>query len=150
MITPLIKDSYLSVIQNSLGTNMFKNFYALVDGEKKDIVDNGNISCAYYASTILVMFNLIKRTHVTVLSTVKDMEDSGWTQTELSKAKLGDVLVWEAVDFGKNGTHKHIGFFVGESKAISNNSKLGIPSVHDINFDEERKIEKILTNKILD
>lgn len=40
-IKPLTFDTYLAVIENSVGSYMFKNLYISVNGEKKMRMDNG-------------------------------------------------------------------------------------------------------------
>lgn len=141
MIKPLIFDSYITAIKNSVGSNTFKNFYALVDGEKKDILENGNLSCAIFVSNILNMFGLIKSPHVTVVSTIKDIESFGWTK--VSELKVGAIILWESVDFGATGFHSHLGFYIGDNKAISNSPELGCPIEHSFDFEGKRKIDGI-------
>ncbi|MEK7103397.1 MAG: hypothetical protein AAB870_03560 [Patescibacteria group bacterium] len=146
-VIPLIFDTYLAIIKNSLGSIMFRNFYAKVDGKKTDIMRNGELSCALYVSSLLVLFKFIGKVHGTVDSTVKDMKESGWK--EIKKPKIGSVIVWESMDFGDNDIHKHIGFFVDGDKAISNSYRLGYPVEHSWDFDSQRKVEIILWNPML-
>lgn len=155
-ITPLTYGSYMAVIKNSVGAKMFRNFYALINGQKKDILENGELSCAFFASTILHLFKLIKEPHTTVASTIKDMEESGWYK--IKKIKQGSVLIWEALESFEKGEVKryfrHIGFYVGDDKAISNSSRLGMPKVHHLTYgirDDKpvRKIEAIYWHKKL-
>jgi hypothetical protein len=138
---------YLAVIKNSIGSKLFRNFYAKVNGKKEDIMRNGDLSCAFYASSILALFKLIKEVHGTVDSTVKDLKKAGWEET--NKPLIGSVLVWEKIDFKNSGPHKHIGFFIGNNKAISNSFKLGYPIEHHWTFKDQRKVEMILRNKKL-
>lgn len=138
-VEPIIIDTYLAVIKNSIGSNMFRNNYAKVDGDKKDIVEDGELSCAFYVSSILIISKLIKGIHATVSGTVRDMMSSGWI--EIDEPKIGCVVVWEKIEFENDGIHSHIGFYIGNDKAISNNYKSGQPYEHDYRF---RKIEKIL------
>jgi hypothetical protein len=140
-ITPLIRDTYLAVIKNSVGTKMFRNFFVRTGGRKTDVMRNGDLSCAFYVSAALAMFKLIKEGHCTVDSTVNDLRRSGWV--EVKKPRPGDVLVWEAADFGAGEEHKHIGFYVGAKRAVSNNSRRGYPAEHDPTFGGKRKIEAI-------
>ncbi|MFH1170331.1 MAG: hypothetical protein V1704_02130 [Candidatus Vogelbacteria bacterium] len=142
-VIPLIADTYLAVIKNSLGSKMFRNLYAKVDGKKEDITRNGELSCAFYVSSILALSKQIKEIHVTVDSTVKDLKKSGWKISQ--KPKVGSVLVWEKVNFGNNDVHKHIGFYIGDRKAVSNNYQCGYPVKHNWIF-TNRKIEMILWN----
>ena len=143
----IIPDTYLAVIKNSIGSNLFRNLYAKVNGKKTDITANGELSCAFYVSSILLLFKFIKEGHATVDSTVKDLKQSGWKK--IKKPKIGSIIVWEKKDFGNNNIHKHIGFFIGNNKAVSNSYKLCYPVEHHFIFNGKRKIELILWNQKL-
>ena len=143
-IIPLVFDTYLVVIKNSIGSKLFRNFYAKVGGKKTDIMRNGELSCAFYVSSVLTLLKLIKEVHGTVDSTIKDLKESGWKK--INKPKIGSILVWEKIDFGDGDIHKHIGFFIGRNKAISNSYKLGYPIEHSWNFNTKRRVDAILWN----
>ena len=86
---------------------------------------------------------------MTVKSTLIDLEDFGWYK--ISKVKPGAVLMWEEFDFGDGDLHEHIGFYIGNNKAISNDYKTGRPKLHDYKFDKKnRAIETIWWHKKLD
>lgn len=144
-IEPLIFDTYLAMVKNSVGSKLFRNFYAKINGKKTDVAREGNLSCAFYVSSILLLFGFIKNIHATVDSTAKDLKKSGWAQ--IDKPKVGSVLIWEELVSGNGDAHKHIGFFIGNNTAISNSSKLGYPIKHNWNFNAKRNVEVILWNK---
>lgn len=166
-VIPLFFETYLALVKNSAGAKTFRNSYAEVGppatpvsglarragGKKKDILENGGLSCAFFVSSILIICGLIKDIHATVGGTQKDMEKSGWIK--IRKPKIGSVIVWEAVEFSKqSGAHKHIGFYVGKNKAISNHHKKGFPVVHHWTFGEKngkegRRVEAVYWNKKL-
>lgn len=116
--------TYLSVIKNSQGSKAFRHFYSLAEGKKKDILKDGRASCAYFVSSILHNFKLIKTPHTTVGGLLKDMAGSGWTLVD--HPMPGAVLVW-----GKDGRPTHIGFCLYPRKAISNSSRLRYPVCHN-------------------
>lgn len=118
VIKPLLFETYLAMINNAVGSQMFKNGYASIDGIKTDVLKDGELSCAIFVSSILRIFGLIDDIHATVSSTVKKMEEFGWQKTE--ELKPGCVLTWEAIDFGSGDSHSHIGFYVGQDEAVSN------------------------------
>jgi hypothetical protein len=150
MVKPLNFETYITAVKNSVGSKIFKNVFAEVDGEKKDITENGNLSCAFFVSGILIMFKMIGEIHATVNGTIRDLQNSGWVELPLdSEPKIGSVIVWEASDFGDGKMHKHLGFFVGNGKAISNNYKEGAPAEHNLKFNG-REIEKIFWNSKLE
>lgn len=143
-IIPLVFETYLAVLKNSPGSKLFRNFYAKINGKRSDIMRDGELSCAFYVSSILVLFGFIKEVHGTIDSTVQDLKKFGWK--EIKKPVIGNVLVWEAIGFGGSSIHKHIGFFIGGGKAISNSCKLGYPVEHHWTFGANRKVEMILGN----
>lgn len=142
-IQKLNHKNYLTMIENSIGTNMFRNFYVHFkdSGIEKDVMDDGDKSCAAYVSSILYLNNLIKKPHATVDSAVKDMEESGWTKTY--NPKQGDVVIWEE----KEG-YTHIGFWWSETEAISNSFIEKRPTKHDLTYGNTRKITAIYTKEI--
>ena len=151
-INPIIFDTYLAVIKNSFGSNIFRNFYAEVNGKKTDITENGNLSCAWFVSSILNLFKLIEKIHVTVTGTIDDLKRSGWKK--IKEPKVGSILVWEEMDYGKKDFHRHIGFYIGNQIAISNSSKLGYLVKHNWTFGIKknkpvRKIESTFWNNKL-
>ena len=150
---PLIFKTYISVIKNGVGSRSFSNFYVSDKRKKIDVTENGRLSCAWFASAVLSLFSFIKAPHLTVKSVEKDLLKSGWYGVK--KPKIGSVLIWEAVDFGKGDFHRHVGFYIGGGKAISNSSKLRYPVVHNWKFVDAknkkgRRVEQILWYKKLD
>jgi len=138
----LTYQNYLEMIKVSENSEMFRHVYILDNGKKKDILKNGEYSCAYYVSCILKLFDLILEIHATVEGTVKDMVKNSWQVTK--KLIPGNILVWE-----KKDGHQHIGFYLGNNKAISNSSDKGIPVIHEYTYNKKRRITKILTHEII-
>ena len=62
-VKPLFKKSYLAAIKNSEGTKIFANFYGKGGRRTLDLTKNGEFSCAYFVSSILKIFDLIKKNH---------------------------------------------------------------------------------------
>ena len=151
-IRPLLFETYLAVVKNSVGANVWRNFYADVGGRRQDIMRNGDLSCAFFVSSVLALFGFIRKPHGTVAGTIGDMERSGWRK--LRKPKAGSVLVWVELRGARGETHKHIGFYVGGGKAVSNSSMRRCPVMHHWTFGvkngkPKRKIEAIFWNKKL-
>jgi len=150
----LIRDSYLKLIQNSIGAKVWRNFYAEVDGKKKDVLKNGELSCAFFVSFVLLIFGLIKRVHFTVKGTIEDMGKSGWY--EIKKLKPGAVLLWEKQKQAAGREHYHLGFILNDKQAISNRWEKKSPIVHHLTYgikkdgSPARKIEKIFWHKKLE
>lgn len=145
-------DTYLAVIKNSVGAKIWQNSWARQGGKKFDLVKGGELSCAFFVSSILKLFNLITDVHVTVSGTIGDLEKSGWQKTK--KLKPGAVLVWEAKIDKRGESHRHIGFCLDGEIAISNSSKARKIVKHHITYGEKRgqpvrAIESIWTHKKL-
>ena len=133
--------SYLKIIKNAIGSKMFRNFYAKTSTKGEfDAFNDGEYSCAFFVSTILVIFKKISGFHGLVSHTVEDMEKSGWQKVD--EHRPGDVVVWEPIDFG-NGPVPHIGFAIGNDQAVSTSWKQKCVIEHGINFNGNRKIEAI-------
>ena len=133
--------SYLQIIRNSVGSKMFRNFYVeTTERGEFDALADGVFSCAFYVSSILVLFNKMGSVHATVQSTVADLQESGWQ--EVAEPRAGDVLVWEAIEFD-DGPNEHIGFCIGNGCAISTSLAKRTPVEHSQDFDGQRKIEQI-------
>ena len=124
----LLKPTLLKMIEGSVGTKMFRNNLFEEEGKEVDILKNGNLSCAFYVSSIFYLLKMIGGVHATVAGTVSDLLASDWKI--VSNPEAGDVIIWVADETG----HKHIGFCVGEGKSISNDSKLGYPTEHHWTF----------------
>ncbi|MDP3697211.1 MAG: hypothetical protein Q8R55_04255 [Candidatus Taylorbacteria bacterium] len=142
--------SLLAIVENSAkGDNyLFRNLYANENGKEIDVFENGGTACCGHVSWILLALELIKHPHAAVHGTVKDLISSGWH--EIKELKPGAVIVWEScvADSGLQGEKgvnlSHMGFYVGDDEAISNDSKAsGFPRRHHYTYNGTRKIEKI-------
>lgn len=112
--------SYFKAIENSAGSNLFRNLYYRIDRKTIDVLDNGDLSCANFVTTILYIFDLIKERHTTVIATIDDILKSGWY--EIKKPKKGAIILWsyKKKDDGTQGEHRHVGFYIDKKTAISN------------------------------
>ncbi len=150
-LTLLKKKSLLAILLNSVKTDnhMFRNLYARDDkGNEIDILKNGAVSCAVFDSAILLNLELIKTPHSTIQGLERDMIKSGWY--EISEPKPGAILVWERQVFEDSTSHRHIGFYIGNDEAVSNDSSAGFPRKHHYSYNGTRKIEKIYWHSDLD
>lgn len=137
-------DTFVQMVRDSVGTNMFRHMWVRRKFRQKpiDVLDDGYNSCAYYVSSVLKIFGKIGDFHATVANTVRDLKSSGWVEVE--EPEVGDVLVWEAV-LADDGWHKHLGFYVDDGLAISNSWDERVPIEHDLHFGkDQRAVELIL------
>ena len=59
------RKTLFKLIENSIGTKLFRNNYFFINGKSKDLLRNGELSCAFYVSSILYLLKLIKDVHTT-------------------------------------------------------------------------------------
>lgn len=135
------------MIKNGVGTQMFRSLFVINEkGKKLDALKNGDLACAFFVSCVLKIFSLIDYPHATVDSTIRDMLENGWHRTK--KFKPGNVLLWEKNKTGR----RHLGFYIGDNKAVSNSYKNKFPIIHHITYGKnkdgqpKRKIEEIFTH----
>lgn len=140
----LKKKSYLAMVRNAArGENhMFRNLWASVDGEVRDINKDGALSCSFFASGVLYLNKLIGDMHASVAGLERDLEASGWiVVTELRE---GAVIIWEPRTGGDGTAHRHAGFYIGDDRAISNGSNTTLmPEEHHSTYEGARAIERI-------
>jgi len=137
-----VYDSYLKMIKNSVGTKMFRNLYLDKNGRRFDATEDGELSCAYFVSNLLLIWGLISKGHATIRSTLKDMLKNGWKKLAPSDdgVRPGDVIVWEEKKFNKGRIRFHIGFYIGDKKTISHSDGVKAISCHHWTYNNKRKI----------
>ncbi len=143
-INQALYKSYLAAIKNSIGSRIFRKLYMYDKNTDRvvEVLQNGNLSCAYFVSSVLHHFGLLDGIRLNVEETAAAMKEQGW-QT-IKKPVPGSVIVWNKIYFKKSKSwHGHIGFFVGPGRAISTSSRLGVPVIHNLR-PNGRKIVEIL------
>jgi hypothetical protein len=83
-----------------------------------------------------IIFSLYK-------GTIKDLNESGWI--EIKNPHVGSIIVWDEMDFDGE-KHKHIGFYIGNKKAISNSFFKKVPTEHHWTFEGKRRGTNIFWN----
>lgn len=137
--TQHVYKSYLQAIHNAVGSNLFRNYYVSTPERGEfDALGDGDDSCAFFVSSLVLMFGKIASAHATVGSTVKDLETSGWTKLFCQEPQAGDVLVWEPLA-GVDDPAEHIGFSIGDGRAVSNSSTHKTPVEHDVHFGDAKR-----------
>ncbi len=146
-----IYKSYLKAIENSVGSKIFNTLYAKNLTTKKvyDVMDDGDLSCAYFTSGLLTLFGLIDKPHATVTTVVNKLLEAGWEKKDEDKIKPGDIIVWKNFFDNKGKEHEHIGFALDAENAVSNSAKDKEIKKHDLTFGQNddgkprRKIKAI-------
>lgn len=135
--------NYLAMINNSVGSKQYQNLWGeWENGKIEDITKGGELSCAVYVTSILKLFGLIREQKATVSSTVTRIKKEGWIAISKKEIEPGDVIVWKRNDSGS--IHPHIGFYVGNSNAVSNSTELRKIVRHSWNYSGKRKITEVL------
>lgn len=126
--------SYLKTIENSVGSPLFRNLYFRINNEMVDALDDGDLSCAVFVTSILYLCGLIKGRHTTVKSTLKDMQEFGWY--EMKEPRKGALVLWDYMrnEDGTRGTHQHVGFYIDSETAVSNDSTTRVVARHHLTF----------------
>jgi len=153
IISQRLFDSYLAMIRNSIGSKAYKNFFAEYDGELKDGLEDGKLSCAFFVSSVLAIWGAIDRPHATVDNTVKAMKKAGWRQMpENTTPEPGDVLIWEPIVVEKGDVpNEHCGFYLEVGRAVSTSFKKKEVVEHDWQFKDSggRLVTAIYRGKLL-
>lgn len=122
--------SYIALIEGSVGTNMFRHRHFFIDGRSLDVLEDGDLSCAMYVSSILYLSKLIDDLHTTVNGTIEDIENFGWYK--INTPKKGALILWgfKKKDDGTQGKHRHVGFYLDAETAVSNDSSTRVVAKH--------------------
>ncbi|KXK08103.1 MAG: hypothetical protein UZ21_OP11001000702 [Microgenomates bacterium OLB22] len=120
----LVNRNVLGQCEGAIGSTQYRHLWFEDHGVQKDIVEDGELCCAYFMSSVLHNHDLLRSVHATVKGTIADMMTSGWTMIDLPQ--IGAILHWEEFE-----GHEHIGIFVGDDKAISHSDKTRSPQKHD-------------------
>jgi len=140
----LAQKSLYAMIRNSIGSNLFRNFYCRFPEKDIDVMKNGALSCAFFVSSLTTICGLSERMHGTVQATIKDLLSHGWNfVADKEGLEICDVVIWEPQKV-EGELHSHIGFYIGNGRAVSNSSIHGVIKEHDIYFEGSRKIIQIL------
>jgi hypothetical protein len=126
----------LQLAENSCGSNLFKNFFV----NEKDILANGDLSCAWFVSTVLVMIRLLDGVSFTVNGLIARLKGSqDWVEEkfqneiQIEDLQPGDIILWNPIPF-KKGSHYHVGIYLGDEVAVSNRSLSGQPGKHGVKY----------------
>lgn len=112
---------------------MFQHFYVRrkSDGKELDTMEGGELSCAFFVSSMLAIVHLIDSAHSTVETTLARMKEAGWQQ--IDSPRPGAVVVWPEYD-----GHEHIGFVLDNDEYISNSLTKRVPHLHKLQLPDGR------------
>ncbi len=145
-LKPEVRDTLRATLLASLGTTMYQRLYVRDGKKKRDVMKKGELSCAFYVSSMLAMFGFMDKAHATVKTTETMLKKFGWKKTKTFT--FGNVLIW---DFTPDSDgHQHIGIYLGHQKAISNSSKKRVPTMHHYTYQGKRPVIRMYKNKKLE
>lgn len=125
-LTKLILKNFLATARGAVEARMFQHLYVRDQtGAERDVMQGGELSCAYVVSGILTLYGLIDRPHATVATTLQKMAEAGWQQTET--ARRGAIVHWPEHD-----GHEHLGIMIGDNLCVSNSDTTHMPMLHGL------------------
>ncbi len=122
----LKKETYLKAIDNSVGTKLFSSLFVRYKdtGEIKDVLDNGEYSCAFFVSGLLSLLQIIDKPVATVESLKKMIQSNEkWKTVSVVDIENGDVIFWNKIKFDDGSENAHAGFVLNKDEAISTSYK---------------------------
>jgi len=145
-------EAFIAYIIKQIGSTEYRQYIATVDGCISDVLQDGQLSCAYFVSNVLLVFRLIKSGHCTVVSTLADMLSCDWRKT--GRLLPGAVIVWEKRKQASGISTLHIGLLITPIVAISHVDFYGTVMPHDVHYRfgrdvPPRKIEAIYRHPML-
>lgn len=119
----------ISMIEGSIDSTIFQKMFFEQHGKEVDVLEHGNLSCAVYVSFLLYPLGLLKEPHTFVSHTITDLEESGWVK--VNELRPGAVIVWGPWE---HSSHAHIGFSLGDERAVSNVDIKESPQEHHATY----------------
>lgn len=130
------------MVKGSVGSNAYRHFHATIDGAEVDTMRDGEVACAYFVSSILTIFGGLDSPSFVVGSVENKLINKGWHVVD--SPEPGDILVYEDLK-QDDEVHAHIGFYIGNDRAVSNSWTTKTPLEHDWLYRDstERKVTSI-------
>lgn len=121
----LKRETYLKMIENADGARIFNSLFVRRENSDKteDILNDGELSCAFFVSNLLFIFGWVNAPHTTVKSMREVLLGNEWEDVGVNNIQQGDILFWEEMIFDDGDAHSHIGFALNEAEAISTSEK---------------------------
>ncbi len=139
----LKKETYLKVIENSVNSKIFNSLFVRFkdSGEVKDIMNDGEYSCAFFVSSILFLIGVLNK-HVATVQSLRKLieEDNKWKRVEVAQIEAGDVIFWDKIKYEDGSENAHVGFVLNKEEAVSTDYKQKMILQHKI---DERPITDI-------
>jgi hypothetical protein len=136
--SPSKRASYVAATAAAcVGSDQFRHRYrplrrpgVFLGWEIRDVANDGDDSCAAFASHVLAVNGLLRRSRSTIGTMLESMDNRGWFSTE--QAIIGGVALWGCrADVTPEGDNLgHSGICVGEDLYVSHSSIVRMPVTH--------------------
>lgn len=147
-------ESYMAMVEGSVGSAQWRHLYVRREEDALDVIDDGDLACAYYVSSILHTFNLIDGgVHTTVVEIEHDLLQSGWSLVE--EPCPGAIVFW-GEKMGDDGrVHRHLGICTSDCMAVHHDAKTKSPKREPIwslvdHSGNQRPVEKFYFHPLLE
>jgi len=136
----LPQKSFLKALENAKGTKIFNTFYVLDKrtGKERDVLNDGEFSCAFFVGGMLTLFGLLERPHATVTTTIEKIKERGHEPINPTNLEAGDIIVWEKQTFEDGTVNEHMGFYLGDERAVSTDYQKKEATHHHYTFGQKR------------
>lgn len=147
----LKKETYLKMLENSVDTKLFNSVFVKYkdSGKTVDALNNGEFSCAFFASSLLSLNQMLSRPHTTVKTMRNKLEtDNKWQKVSSNNIEPGDVLFWDFITYPDGSKNEHVGFALSNNEAVSTDYINHNVSKHHITFGltEEGQAKRKITS----
>ena len=132
-----VRQTLIAKIEGSIGSSQYLSLYITLQGEGfvtyQDVIGYGSFACAYYVSALLHLMSLsTDAVHTNVTETEQDLIASGWKRVETPEP--GAVIIWGPKLASDGVRHRHIGFSLGNDRAVSTDGTTGKPTEHNVTY----------------
>jgi hypothetical protein len=151
--------NYLEMIKKSVWSTMFQNFWVEThEWDKKDTTQWWNLSCAYFVSSILKIYNRINTPTDMIQNTLNQIKEH-WRYEINPLTHPNEIPSWSILLrqewFWPSWNHAHIWFYMWNEQSVSNDSaesriwlkteKQYTPQQHHYTFENTRSVKAIWT-----
>lgn len=120
----LYKKTYIKAIENSIGSRIFNSLFVEESGKSRDVMNDGEFSCAFFVSSLLALFESIDKPCATVATLRGKLKaGKGWQEVGEDGVEPGDVVFWQKVRFEDGSENAHVGFAINGKEAVSTDYK---------------------------
>jgi hypothetical protein len=134
-IEKLPKETLIQMVKNAPDARLFNSLFVRYKdtGAVKDVCNDGEYSCAFFVSSLLALTGYLEKPHATVAGLRAKMLELPHTKIATTEEILpGDIIFWEKIIFEDGSENEHVGFALGNSRAVSTSFKKQCVVEHDL------------------